>query len=105
MWFPFGRRVLPAPTTRELSLAGYAPPPWVTREAKLAGGKGNMVDFDANYAKRLAAHFAILMAYEDTSLAHDDDRVMLAIIFVRNHCEMLLGEMAPDIHARAEEKR
>jgi len=64
-----------------------------------------MVDFDANYAKRLAGHFAVLLAYEDTSLAHDDDRVMLALIFVRNHCEMVLGELGPDIVARAEEER
>jgi len=77
-----------------------------TREARLAGGKEKMtVDFDANYVKRLAAHFAILIAYEDTSLSHDDDRVMLAIVFVRNHCEMVLGEMAPDVVARAEENR
>jgi len=64
----------------------------------------NVPDFDANYVKRLAAHFAVLIAYEDTSLAHDDDRVMLAIVFVRNHCEMLLGELGPDIVARAEKK-
>jgi len=64
-----------------------------------------MVDYDAKYVKRLAGHFAIMLAYEDTSLAHDDDRVMLAIVFMRNHCEMVLAELGPDIVARAEEKR
>lgn len=60
---------------------------------------------DTDYVHRLAHHFAILIAYEDSALAYDKDRVILAIVFIRNHCEMLLGEMAPDIVARAEEKR
>lgn len=92
MWFPFGRRVLPAPTTRELSLAGYAPPPWVTREAKLAGGKDNM-NYDATYMDRLARHCAILIAYEDSSLAYDTDRVMLALVFMKAHCEAVAAEL------------
>jgi len=61
--------------------------------------------YDATYAKRLAGHFAILLAYEDPALAHDEDRLMLALIFMRNHCEMVLGELSPDIVARAEEKK
>jgi len=62
------------------------------------------VDYDANYVKRLTSHMSILIAYEDTSLAHDDDRLMLALCFVKAHCEMVLGELAPDVVARAEEK-
>lgn len=65
----------------------------------------NFPAYDANYQKRLAQHCAILVAYEDTALAHDEDRVMLAIVFLRNHCEMVLAELAPDITARAEEKK
>lgn len=60
---------------------------------------------DGSYIERLCHHFAILVAYEDSSLAHDEDRVMLAIVFVRNHCEMLLGELGPEIIARADKKR
>lgn len=59
---------------------------------------------NSDYIQRLTHHFAVLVAYEDTALAYDKDRVMLAIVFVRNHCEMLLGEMAPDVIARAENK-
>jgi len=57
---------------------------------------------DSNYVERLAHHMAILVAYEDTSLAHDLDRVMLAVVFMRNHCEMLLGELGPKGVAREE---
>jgi len=60
---------------------------------------------DTTYLKRLTAHFAVLAAYEDASLAHDQDRVILAVIFMRNHCEMVLGEMAPDVITRAEGER
>lgn len=49
--------------------------------------------FDANYAKRLAQHCAVLIAYEDTSLAHDEDRVMLAACFLKGHCEMIAAEV------------
>jgi len=57
---------------------------------------------DSNYVERLAHHMAILVAYEDSSLAHDLDRVMLAVVFMRNHCEMLLGELGPKVVAREE---
>jgi len=57
---------------------------------------------NTTYLKRLTSHFAVLAAYEDSSLAHDQDRVILAVIFMRNHCEMVLGEMAPDVITRAE---
>jgi len=59
---------------------------------------------DTTYVDRLIRHTGILVAYEDSRLAHDVDRVMLAVVFMRNHCEMVLAEIAPDIHARAEEE-
>jgi len=48
---------------------------------------------DRDYIQRLFQHMAVLVAYEDSSLAHDVDRVMLAIVFLRNHCDMLAAEV------------
>lgn len=47
---------------------------------------------DTSYVERLASHLAILVAYEDTSLVIDENRLMLALIFIKNHCDMILAE-------------
>lgn len=56
-----------------------------------------------SYAHRLHQHFSVLMANEDSSLAVDQDRLMLACIFVQNHCHMVIEEVDPSIRARVEE--
>lgn len=48
---------------------------------------------DSSYVERLASHLAILVAYEDTSLVIDTDRLMLALVFVRHHCDMIAAEL------------
>lgn len=50
------------------------------------------VTFDADYAKRLAAHMAVLMAYEDSSMVVDEDRLMLSVAFIMGHCKMVAAE-------------
>jgi len=52
----------------------------------------NVPTFDADYLKRLVFHLATLVAYEDSSLAYDEDRLMLALVFVRNHVDMVSAE-------------
>jgi hypothetical protein len=47
---------------------------------------------DSSYMERLARHCAILIAYEDTSMVIDENRLMLALVFLRNHCDMVLAE-------------
>jgi len=47
---------------------------------------------ERDYLLRLWAHLAVLMAYEDSSLAYDEDRLMLALVFVRNHVDMVSAE-------------
>jgi len=85
-------RVQPAPSTRELTSRAGSRLHWVYPRGKLAGGKDKL---DNDYAKRLVHHMAILIAYEDSSLAHDVDRLMLAVVFLRNHCDMVLNEQGP----------
>jgi len=60
-----------------------------------------MTDYEADYVKRLVAHIAEILAYEDSSLAHDKDRLILSCIFLRNHIECVLGEL--DYTAEKEE--
>jgi len=48
---------------------------------------------DPDYRDRLMRHFFTLLAYEHTELAYDENAVMLALVFVRNHVDMCAAEL------------
>ena len=58
-----------------------------------AGEAGQDIVEARSYVDRMCRHMGVLIAYEDSSLPHDEDRVMLALTFMMAHCEMVAGEL------------
>jgi len=91
MWLPSGPGYSPPLPPASLPSRARLRLTCVTREGNLAGGKDKMED--PSYIERLARHCAILIAWEDTALAVDEDRLMLAVVFMQAHCVMVTNEL------------
>lgn len=59
----------------------------------MTNDKTEGVTNDPDYRDRLIRHMFVLVAYEHSELAYDEDRLMLALVFVRHHVDMIAAEL------------